>query len=208
MGVKRSFDKAYRAHKGSCEGVQIGDRTRAPNHWAQTASRWGWVQRAELWDAAADKEQRERAAKDQTEARLRHARLAQGALTALTVPVRATIDAITDPAVLQNLVARSRTDPSALLAVIGVVARVANTIPGLVNVERLALGMTTERVEVDERRETSLAVRIAEDPAAADLAIALLDRVAGTGPGTPVGPGAPGERRGVADSAPPQPPHP
>jgi hypothetical protein len=47
-----------------------------------------------------------------------------------------------------------------------------------VNVERLALGMTTETVEVGDKRQSdaSLADRIVQDPVATDLAIQLLDR--------------------------------
>jgi hypothetical protein len=49
--------------------------------------------------------------------------------------------------------------------------------------------MTTDRLDGDERRELALAVRIAEDPTATELAIALLERVAGHRNGTAGGNG-------------------
>jgi hypothetical protein len=44
LGADRSVDAAYRTHTGK-EG-------RANRHWYAAAERWGWLQRAEAWDAA------------------------------------------------------------------------------------------------------------------------------------------------------------
>lgn len=175
LGVCRSFDKAYRAHAAGCDGVPVGARTRAPRHWTRAAARWGWTARAALWDAHRDVEQRDRTAQDRAEALARHAQLAQDALRALAVPVQAALDLLEDGAMVSRLIAQART-PKGFLALLSVVVTASRVIPGLVTVERLARGLTTARVDVkDERRD--MADRIAADPEATNLAIALLDRI-------------------------------
>ena len=56
----------------------------------------------------------------------------------------------------------------------------SRAVPGLVDVERLSLGMNTEVIQLDDRRERSIGDRIREDPIALDMAIALEDRMSGT----------------------------
>jgi len=209
LGPTRSIDRAASAHRTACEGQQA-DGKRASRYWSRLSGRWGWAERATAWDDEVDRQTRKRTAQEHTEIRIRHARLAQGALTALTVPVRTVIDALQqDPTLMTNLVAQAKANPMALLAVVSVVARVAGMFPTLATMERAALGITlAPQPETEERREWSLATRITGDPAATDLAIALLDRIAGSSEGPPFGAGASGEPDVVADGSPPQPPHP
>ena len=183
LGPGRSVDRAWRAHRTACEG-QITDRIPAARarNWARLAARWGWGDRAADWDSEVDRQTRQRTAAEHADIRLRHARLAQAAATALTVPVRATIDALQqDPQLIAKLVARTTTDPMALLAVVAVVARVAGLLPGLATMERIALGMPLTPPS-DERPGGTFAdrfsQRITSDEVATDLAIALLDRLA------------------------------
>ncbi len=176
LGVARSFDKAYRAHQTACDGVPVGARIRAPRHWTRAAARWGWTQRAGIWDAHCDGEQRHRAAQERTEALARHAQMAQDALRALAIPGQAALEILDDGAMLPRLIAQARTDPDRFLALLGVVVTASRVMPGLVTVERLARGLTTTPVEVTEERR-DVADRIAADPEATDLAIALLDRL-------------------------------
>jgi hypothetical protein len=181
LGSERSVDKAWRAHKNQCDHLHIDPKRRANKTYFRWAAKWGWVERAELYDQYVDQQVRQKLIRDQTEAKARHARLAQGTLTALTAPVRATLEALADPQVVQQLSARVRSGTDGALAVISLLTRVAQVMPSLMSMERLALGMTTESIEVDEKRELSFATQIAKDPRATDLAIQLLDRLAGTG---------------------------
>ena len=205
LGPTRSLDRAYNAHRTACEGRPGGGK-RASGYWERAAVRWGWSERAGLWDDHIERQTRAQTAKEHADIRLRHARLAQGAMTALTVPVRTVIDALQqDPGLMTRLVEQAKINPMALLSVVAIVARVASIFPGLATMERSALGMTLLPAgeTAEDRREWNLANKIASDPAATDLAIALLDRIAGSGPGAPVGVGALGEPGHVADGSAP-----
>lgn len=54
------------------------------------------------------------------------------------------------------------------------------------------MGMSTELIEVDDKREHTFGNLIAADLVATELAISLLDRIAGTGKGTAPASGARG----------------
>jgi hypothetical protein len=182
LGPTRSIDRAFVAHRTACQGRPEGGK-RASRHWQRTAVRWGWRERAEAWDAEVDRQTRAATAKEHSDIRLRHARVAQGAMTALSVPVRTVIDALQqDPALLTRLVDQVKGNPMALLSVVAVAARVASIFPGLAVMERAALGVTvtpTSTIESPEARRTwSFATRITSDPVATDLAIQLLDALA------------------------------
>ena len=61
-----------------------------------------------------DRQGHEKAVKALIEARERHGRIARGALTTLTAPVRATLEALSDPSVIQGMgreCGRGRTAP-------------------------------------------------------------------------------------------------
>jgi hypothetical protein len=183
LGVGRSLDKAWRAHKTVCEQqAQIDPKRRALQGWKTWSVRFGWVIRSEAWDRDVDVKHRTKAEQIQADARERHARLAQGALAALTVPVRATLDAMQQPNMIASLTRQASTDAASFLAMVTIVARVASSIPALVAVERTALGMgRLPETPPDAVPHDGVAARIAEDPVATELAIALLDRLAGTG---------------------------
>ena len=175
----RAIGRAWVEHKLRCEHVPVPVR-RSSSRWDAWASRWGWVDRAAGWDAEIDRQHREKSLQAQLEARERHARLAQATLTVLTMPVRAALEAAKDPVVIQRLTEHAKAGPSGAIQLLATISRMAQVIPSMVTVERLALGMTTQSVEVEDSRDVdaSFADRIAQDPEATSLAIALLDRLA------------------------------
>jgi hypothetical protein len=166
----RSIDKAWRVHKAACEGIVTPARA---TYWFELASTWDWRTRAAAWDAGADEETRTRAALEQATAAARHARLVQGALATLSLPVHAALVALADPAVAQTLADQCRRDPALLLELIRLVTQAAGVIPGLVAVERRALGLT--RVAADGR--TVRPVALPTDPGTTALVQALFERL-------------------------------
>ncbi len=141
------------------------------------SARWGWIRRVELYDAELYRRIRLTFVQAQIEARERHARVAQAALTTLTIPVRALLDTLRDPTVLERLTRQACASPAGLIALLGVATRCASAIPAIIAVERLSLGMTTDSLDVDDKPDLSFANRIAADPEAVELAIGLLARV-------------------------------
>ena len=188
-----SVAAAYRTHKRDCERNPVPDATEAPRRWRYWSTEWGWRERAALRDADMDRQVRDKLIADQLEARQRHARLAKGTLTVLSYPVRDALEAASDPAQRAKLVSQ--------------VVRVASAIPAVVTMERLALGMTTESVEVEERRDFDIAFdnRILADPEAVELAIRLVNIGAGARPPLAIGSGDAGEPGEVAPDATPEP---
>ncbi|MEP7305246.1 MAG: hypothetical protein ABJA98_07000 [Acidobacteriota bacterium] len=142
------------------------------------------------------------------ETRQRHARFAQAALRTLSVPVCATLEVLADPAVTQGLCDRIRSGPDGLIAVILLIARVAHAFPALVAMERQAVGLTSENVDLKDKPALSFADAIAKDPHATELAIALVDRMAGTGPCTDAALSTHDEPRRAQQGAAPQTSHP
>lgn len=205
LGPTRSSSKAYRAHKQDCDKQPVAPDHDATKRWQIWSAQFGWVERASVWDADVDRQARDRSSKVQIEARERHARLAQGALTALSVPIRATLDALAQASTMQALVSRIQSSPDELLSAIGVITRAAQAMPGLILQERLALGLTTESVQIDDQRSESLSNRIVADSEATDLAIALLHRLSGASESPTVGFGLPGGEGELADGPTPEP---
>jgi len=200
---------AYKTHKAECMGMPVGHLTDAPKHWRLWSSQWDWVERARAWDAELDRLVRERLVSAQVEARERHARFAQAMLTVLSLPVKAALEAARDPNLVPTMTAAATTAAGAK-DLIAQVARIAAAVPAVVNMERLALGLTTESVHVEDTRDEgiSFADRIANDPAATELAIQLLDQLTLPRASTALGAGVSGEPGDVADSPAPQPPDP
>jgi hypothetical protein len=201
--------EAYRQHRQHCMHLSTDHLYEAPKHWRVWSSQMAWMDRAQAWDSEVDRQVRERLIKAQIEARERHARLAQAMLTVLSLPVKAALEAARDPEMVQRLVVSAGTVAGAK-ELVQQVARISSVVPGVVTMERLALGLTTDNVHVDDRDDDgiSFADRIANDPAATDLAIQLLDRLVGPSQGAPIGLGPPSIEGQVADSPAPEPPDP
>ncbi len=176
----RSGRLAYITHKKNCDQVSV-DPTHAPQHWSVWRTSWNWIERAAQFDDDVERQHRSKVVKQQLEARERHARLASATLSAMSIPVRAFLQANVSPVMHDELVAHV-TDGGvgAKLQLLATIARVAQSMPMMVNVERLALGLTTQSIEVDNKRDEHdlLANQIAADPEATSLAVALLARVA------------------------------
>lgn len=204
----RSASVAYRTHKRECEKAPVPEHTLAPHHWRIWSSQWGWVERSTLWDAEIDRQHREKVVQAQLEARDRHARLAQATLTVLSLPVKAALEAARDPALVQKMIDAAGQGPAGSYQLLSTIARMAAVMPSVVTMERLALGLTTESVEVENKRDFDVAFanRIVADQIATDLAIQLLSRVAGPGPHPALGPGASGEPGEVVADATSRPP--
>lgn len=201
----RSQPLAFRDHKLKCEGLTV--TTIAPTRWAVWAAQWHWRDRVAAYDTEIERQVRERLIRSQVEARERHARMAQATLTTLTMPIKAVLEASQNRDWVKQLTEAASAGPHAAMAFIRDISRIAGVFPGLVAVERLALGMSTEAVEIHDRRDddldTVLAKRITEDPAAVELAVQLLDHVANAGKGAALGPSPFGEPGPVApDGAP------
>jgi len=178
QGPARSLDKAWRAAH-----PQAGHRRRSKT-WAEWSSRWRWLTRAEEFDAHVELEGRKRFAKELQDAKARHARVIQANLQAAMVSTRVVLETLNDATQLAQLVTEARQSPARLKEHLDRSGRHANAVVQLVECERLILGMSTTIVEVEGRRET-FGDRISRDPEATALAIMLLDRLAGTGDGTP-----------------------
>lgn len=178
LGGSRSINGAFREHAQRCRSMGEQRARRASPTWQGWATVWGWAERAAAWDAQNDRIARDKIAKDQIDARVRHARMANAGLQVLTVPSRAVLEALQKPGVMQRLLEDAEKSTAGLLKLLELVAFAGRVIPGLVEVERLALGMTTDYIEIEERRDDLIGLRIAKDPRATELAIALLDQIA------------------------------
>lgn len=177
----RSIDKAYRLHMVECKKTEAKGGTRA-KQWQAWAAPWQWVQRVEAWDRESERAIREKLAKDRQDSAIRHARMAQTNLQALIVPGRVLLEALqSDPTLLQRMVQQAKESVGGARAFFSMACEAARAMQSQVEVERLSLGMNTELIEVDVKREHAFGNLIAADPVATELAIALLDRIAGTG---------------------------
>jgi hypothetical protein len=203
---RRNLDRAWRDHQQTCKSLQPAVNKRAEARWFTWSAQWGFVARAEAHDGQIEKKRLEKVVEDQLEARARHARIMSTTLAALSVPTRILLEALQDPAVLTMIINKAKTDAVAFLQLEGLAARCAQVMPGLVQQERLALGLSSDSVEINDRREPDpLAARITKDPAATELAIRLLDQLAGTGEDASLGTGLLGEPGNVADGVTPEP---
>ena len=172
----RSIDVAWRGHQTECRDRHPAINTRAEKGWETWSASYQWVDRAAAWEARQAHVAGERLAQEQIDARVRHARIANAALQALTVPARAALEALQDPRVLARLVADAQESSAGILRLVEAVTQAARALPGLVQVERLALGMTTDKVAL-VTLDTSSGSQIPTDPESVELAIALVDRM-------------------------------
>jgi hypothetical protein len=182
LGLDRSIDKAWLEHQNRCLHVTWDSKRRATRNWWARSSDWGWVVRARAWDKYQDQLALAKLAKGQAEARERHAKMANAALQTLLLPSRLTLEALQDASLWPELLKEARKSPAHLLRLVELVAQAARSIPGLVQIERLSLGLTTEHIEIEDGRgDDTFASRVRADPEAQALAFSLLDRVAGSG---------------------------
>lgn len=207
----RSIDKAWRTHQDKCLGRQTAGSKRAERAWWTWSTKFGWLDRTDLFDAHADRQARHALAKDRIEAAKRHARQAAGAANVLMAPVRVLMEAMQDPAVLQRAMADARASPKEFWKLVNMVSWAARSLPGLWEIERLSLGMTTEEIGIQETPQDDVAARfghaITGDPVVTDLALDLLDQLTRrAGASVTDGPGRPGralaDGRTVADGPP------
>lgn len=150
LGYARSLDKAYRAHRTGCDKTPIDSKTRATKQWNEWNRDNQWQWRIDQWDRHQDKELRDSNAKELREVLQRHAKVSQATLTALSVPTRAILEVLQKTSALESLVALAQDNPRELLKLIGYATRAAQSMPGVVTVERLALGLNSEQVGVQE----------------------------------------------------------
>lgn len=176
---KRGVRLAWEDHVRKCHNTEPGvlGHKMCPNRWRQWAAAWNWRQRAIDWDREIDRRLREKLAEDQVEAKTRHKRLAEMSLTALSVPGRVVLQALQDPEVLQRLIADAKASSTGFMKVLDMVTWATKNMPGLVEVERLSLGMATESIELGPKPETT-GLEIAQDPQATDLMIKLVSHMA------------------------------
>jgi hypothetical protein len=178
-GLTISIDAAWRQHRTACDqtGLNQVSTQRRPTSWARWSVAFNWVARRDAYSAHLDEERRAKFLKTQQEAVERHQRAAQAMLTLATLPARTLLNRLTDPAFQAEL------DRLPGVSLLRECWRAASIVPGLIATERLALGLATLEVVLDDRRaeldrERAVADRIAADPALTSLAIQLLDGVA------------------------------
>lgn len=214
LGVNRTLTWAVIQHLRACMGRPVDDAPLSPyqtHKWSEYSAKYGWVARVQAWDAAQANLVRDQLAADHRETMVRHARLAQGALTALSAPVRACLEMLKDPQVLANLVAEGKASPAKTLAMVTAVGWAARNIPALIAIERQALGIVTavpkdlDGEDGDLIQEMDVARRITSDPVSVDLLTQVYDRLAGTGSVAPHGLGPSDESGSIEDGATPEP---
>ena len=172
--VERSIRAAYNDHRTRCLG-RSGERG-ASGRWELWSRDDDWVGRLERWDAEIDRQRREKFLKAQLDAVERHQRLTAAALNVATVPVRAVLNRLGDPAFLASV------ESVPAWSLLRDSLRSVTIIPGLINAERQALGLSQMEVAVEDRREHAWADRIAADPEATRLAVGLLQQLARPAP--------------------------
>jgi hypothetical protein len=176
-GSQRSLDRAWRDHHATCLKTPQPATRRRPPSWGNWSARWSWVARADAFDAHLAHQKQTALEAEQVEAGKRHARLLQAGMQAVTASLRVALDVVASPEGLTRLRALSATD-AGLRAALVESRLAASHLPGLITAERLVLGMSTERTEIDDRRPDVLAEAIVSDPAATAMAVSLLAHIA------------------------------
>lgn len=176
--AERSIRAAYNQHQTRCLG-KSGERGASGRSelWSREDH---WPRRLELWDAEVDRQHREKFLKTQLDAVERHQRLTAASLNVATVPIRAMLNRLSDPAFLASV------ESVPAWSLLRDSLRAVQILPALINAERQALGLSQMEVAVDDRREHAWADRIATDPKATHLAVELLHQLArgDEGPGS------------------------
>ena len=178
LGPMRSLDAAWRQHHDKCLNQVQPTTRRRPMTWGDWSVRWGWVERAALFDRHLESQRRTALEAEQVEAGKRHARVLQAATSSLMVSVRLALELAASQDGLSKLRAAA-TDAVGLRGVLADARMAAAHLPALVTAERLTLGMSTERQElIEPLGPDPIAARIVTDPTAMDLALRLLDTIA------------------------------
>lgn len=189
LGADRSLAKA---------GQKLGKATHTLERWSV---RWQWVARAQAWETAQDRARLQAQLRAAQAAGLRHAALAEQTLTALSQPVQALLARLRDdPDALEDLASRPVED------LLFLIARCAQAMKPVVEVERLARGLATEHVALKVgAAHDPLADAILADPTSAHLAGQLFARLVagGLGGADAGGPGPTGEGRALDAGTPP-----
>ena len=115
----------------------------------------------------------------------RHVRMAQAGLQGVTVPARVLLEVLKDPEVLQRYIDDAKASTRGLERLISLVQSSAHPTAAFVEVERLGLGLTTDAIAIEDRRQPTFGDLTPANAEATALMIRALDLVAGTGPGTP-----------------------
>jgi hypothetical protein len=87
-----------------------------------------------------------------------------------------------DPTVMQRMIQDARASTAGMMKFLDMVTWATKNMPGMVDVERLSLGMNTEKMELNVKSE-STGLEIAQDQEATQLAIQLVSRLANQGIG-------------------------
>jgi hypothetical protein len=176
-GSQRSLDRAWREHHATCLKTPQPVTRRRPPSWGNWSARWSWVARADAFDAHLAHQKQAALEQEQVEAARRHARALQAAMSAMTVPVRLALELAATPEGLAKLRAAA-TDAVGLRGVLADARMAAAHLPALVTAERLTLGMSTERTEVEAKPVDLIAQAIVADPETTSMAVDLLARIA------------------------------
>ena len=175
---QRSLMRAYRDHKTRCEHQPAP--TRLSSRWELWSSTYSWQARLDEWDRQIDAEDRQKLLDARKAAIERHLRTIQAAIQVVVLPIRIVLEIVATPDGMERLRALGEKN---LLGLVREAHNGLRNLPALVESERLALGIIdVERVEIALEREVivdDFAHKLAADPHAVDLAIALLDRIAG-----------------------------
>lgn len=168
--AERSTLRALNEHRSRC--LQKPPARAVNGRWKAWSVEDDWIGRLDAWDAEVDRQRREKFLKAQLDGVERHQRLTAAALNVATVPIRAVLNRLSDPAFLASV----ETVPA--WSLLRDSLRSVQILPALINAERQALGLSQMELAIDDRREHAWADRIAMDPQATHLAVELLHTLA------------------------------
>lgn len=175
---ERSQDRAYRDHLQTCLHAAQMPTRRRPKRWAEWSSRWAWPERAAAFDAHLDRQKRNALEQEQIEAGKRHGRMLQAAQNALLVPIRVSLEEAASGAGLETLRSAARANASGLRAAVDQARMAAAHLAQLIGMERLVLGLTTDRHEVlDAPVRDVVAEAIVSSQEATSAAVQLLHAI-------------------------------
>lgn len=181
----RSLDRAWREHHEKClHQLQPVTRRRPPS-WGNASARWGWVERASAYDRFTNRQKRAALEAEQIECAKRHARTLQAATSCLSISLRLALETAANAAGMETLRSAALANVFGLRTTVAEARLAASALPALILAERAVLGMGPDYDVHETPKVDPVAARILTDPAAMELAIELLDRVAGPLPEEP-----------------------